>query len=345
MLSISEHLALVEPASPRTFKNLTIFPLFRSAPAKQDPGYLLLEDAIAQGLARITETGGGSIPELRLDNDADCPVLLLDGEELLGAKQDRALSLTVLAPSKRATVIPVSCVEPGRWRMAASEFRVSGDVMYSRARAARTMAVTASMRKSGTHGSDQSKVWDELAAKASRLGVESPTGAMAAMYEQQALLIEERSRAFAWTDGQTGVLCALGCCPLAMDLFDHPATMRRLFPKLVRSYALDALDAEGAGPGRADSSAVAELLRDAANATAFTQPAVGIGKNVRFLGKSASGSALWAGGRYVHICAFGTNGAPDGARFHTRMSRPTYRRGFCAGSRRGGLPWLKMRRR
>src|SRR5208282_3073679 len=159
-------------------------------------------------------------------------------------KQDRVLNLTVLAPAKRTTLIPVSCVEPGRWRMATPDFQVANHVMYSRGRAARCAQVTASMRASGTHGSDQAQVWDELAAKASRLGVESPTGAMAVMYERHALLIEEYVRAFAWTEGQTGVLCVIGRHPLALDLFDHSETMRRLFPKLVRSYALDALDAE-----------------------------------------------------------------------------------------------------
>jgi len=192
MLSISEELAHVEATGPSTFKDLSLFPLHHPNPTAPGPDYLLLEDAVAQGLARVTEAGGGgSVPEIRFENDAEMPVLLLDGEELLGAKQDRVLNLTILAPPKRATLIPVSCVEPGRWRMTTPEFRVAGDVMYSRGRAARCAQVTASMRTSGTHGSDQASVWDELAAKASRLCVDSPTGAMAAMYERHALLIEE----------------------------------------------------------------------------------------------------------------------------------------------------------
>jgi hypothetical protein len=42
---------------------------------------------------------------------------LLDGEELIGAKQNRALNLTILAPAKQVIVIPVSCVEAGRWHL------------------------------------------------------------------------------------------------------------------------------------------------------------------------------------------------------------------------------------
>ena len=313
---------------PKHLKNLSLFPLHHTVPAAPEPDYLLLEEAIAQGLARVTEGGGGgSVAELKLENDAEMPVLLLDGEELLGAKQDRVLNLTVLAPPKRTTLIPVSCVEPDRWRMAAPDFRVAGHLMYSRGRAARCVQVTPSMRASGTHGSDQARVWDELEAKASRLGVESPTGAMAVMYERHALLIEEYVRAFAWAEGQTGVLCAIGCHPLAFDLLDHPETMRRLFPKPVRSYALDALDDGQSATVPADATLASEMLKDASSAPAFTQPAIGLGKDVRFLGRGVSGSALWANGRYVHICAFAANGAADGAGLQTRMSRPTHRRG------------------
>jgi hypothetical protein len=330
MNTISEELTHVEATGPSTFKNLSLFPLYRPDLTASEPDYLLLEEAIAQGLARITEAGGGgSVPEIKFENDAEIPVLLLDGEELLGAKQDRVLNLTILAPPKRTTLIPVSCVEPGRWRMTSPEFRVAGDMMCSRVRAARCAQVSASMRTSGTHGSDQARMWDELAAKASRLGVDSPTGAMAAMYERHALLIDEYVRAFAGAEGQTGVLCAMGRHPLALDLFDHSITMRRLFPKLVRSYALDALDAGQCSKVPTDPRLVSEMLKDASRAPAFTQPAIGLGKDVRFLGRTVSGSALWANGRYVHICAFAASGAADGAGFQTRMSRPTHRRASC----------------
>jgi hypothetical protein len=328
MLQISDELTHVETAGPITFKNLSLFAIRRPDVTPSEPDYLLLEDAITQGLARITEAGaGGTVPEVKIENDADMPVLLLDGEELLGAMQDRVLNLTILAPPKRTTLIPVSCVEPGRWRMTAPQFRVAGDVMYSRGRAARCAQVTASMRASGTHGSDQARVWEELAAKASRLGVDSPTGAMAAMYERHALLIEEYVRAFAWTEGQAGVIGAIGCHPLAVDLFDHPDTMRRLFPKMVRSYALDALDAGQCAGAPADASLASEMLKDASSAPAFKQPAIGLGKDVRFLSRAVSGAALWVNWRYVHICVFAANGAADGAGFQTRMSRPTHRRG------------------
>ncbi|MFZ0592091.1 MAG: DUF6569 family protein [Bryobacteraceae bacterium] len=125
------HITIGRPAS---FQNLTLFPLLRSHnPETLD--YLLLEDAITRGISRITElTAGSSVRELRFQNDSDQPVLLLDGEELIGAKQNRVLNVTVLAPAKETIVIPVSCVEAGRWHTEAPEFKAAAHVMYSRAR-------------------------------------------------------------------------------------------------------------------------------------------------------------------------------------------------------------------
>jgi hypothetical protein len=83
---------------PQSAGELTVLPLLR--PGTAEPGYLTLGEALARGLTRVTEVSeGGSVPQLLFINDAMRPVLLLDGEELVGAKQNRVLNLTVLAPA------------------------------------------------------------------------------------------------------------------------------------------------------------------------------------------------------------------------------------------------------
>ena len=100
--------------APRTHSNLAVFPLWTAAPA--DRPYMTLDEALTSGKVRVTEVSQhGSVPDLCLVNDSDRPVLLLDGEELRGAKQDRVLNLTILAPAGKTIVVPVSCVESGRW--------------------------------------------------------------------------------------------------------------------------------------------------------------------------------------------------------------------------------------
>ena len=325
MIGLKEELDQLEIGAPRHFRNLTLFPLLRKA-VDVEPGYVLLEDAIQRQVARVTElNGGGSVPELRFENVGEQPVLLLDGEELIGANQNRVLNLTILAPAKQMLVIPVSCVEAGRWHMDTPEFKPAAHMMYSRARAARATHVTESMRTTGSRRSDQSAVWDELAVKAARVDVHSPTQAMSALYERHALQVEEFTRAFAWQDCQAGVAFAVCGQIVGLDLLDYPATMRRIFPKLVRSYAMDALDAPQSVAEPEHRAGLSAFFAALTNAPDFAEPAVGLGKDIRFTGEQACGAALWAENRYVHIYGFANNGLLGPRSFRTRMSRPSRR--------------------
>jgi ARG and Rhodanese-Phosphatase-superfamily-associated Protein domain len=127
--------------SPLVFRNLAVSPLVVSNPRADD--YSTLDEALTTGRVRITEVGeAGSVPELKLLNDTDHPILLLDGEELAGAKQNRICNLTILAPPRAETIIPVSCVEAGRWSWRSQAFSTSGNVHFagSRARKARDVS-------------------------------------------------------------------------------------------------------------------------------------------------------------------------------------------------------------
>ena len=94
------------PTSPFTFqlgdpvehRGIVITPLF---PAR-DPvaAYITLDEALPRGL-RLAETSeSGSVPELVVENPLAERVLLYDGEELLGAKQNRVLDVSVLVAAK-----------------------------------------------------------------------------------------------------------------------------------------------------------------------------------------------------------------------------------------------------
>src|SRR5262245_54870896 len=99
MTASAETLARVRVGEPINVRNLTIFPLFSEQ--KQTQSYLTLDEALAKGVAETTEISeAGSVPELRFRNRGDLPVLLLDGEELTGAKQNRVLNLSILVALK-----------------------------------------------------------------------------------------------------------------------------------------------------------------------------------------------------------------------------------------------------
>jgi len=68
-------------------------------------------------LIQITELDNeGSVHELKLSNLGKKTVLIIKGEELVGAKQNRIVNSSFLIAGKTKVVIPVSCVEQGRWK-------------------------------------------------------------------------------------------------------------------------------------------------------------------------------------------------------------------------------------
>jgi hypothetical protein len=333
MESLQERLSGLILNSPKNFQNLSVVSLAPTAPSKADLDYLLLDDGISQGTVRITElNASGSVPEVRVENLAAVPVLLVDGEELVGAKQNRVVNLTILVPARSTITIPVSCVEASRWHMASPDFQVAGHLMYAQGRAERFCQVSRSMRASGSHSSDQAAVWRNIEAKAHRLGTQSHTQAHSGLFERNAASVEGYVRAFNWQSGQTGAAFLIAGQLVGVDIFDHAEVMRRFFHKLVRSYALDALDSSAAISAtstQASEHAVANFLARIGQAQSFSNQATGLGKDIRFSGPGISGGALWALGRHIHVCAFARPGEDcETSSLWTRISRPSHRRLF-----------------
>jgi hypothetical protein len=123
--TLAETLASLEISEPVSHGLLHIFPLLGDARAEQDLS--LLEDALQAGTLHIEELHeGGSVPELRVVNEGIFPVLILEGDELLGAKQNRVVNSSVLVAAESELILPVSCVERGRWSYRSRAFTARG---------------------------------------------------------------------------------------------------------------------------------------------------------------------------------------------------------------------------
>jgi len=289
-------LALGEPA---VFKNLAVFPLV--AGAEVAAGYLTLAEALKGGHARVTEvSAGGVVPELLFDNSSPHGVLLLDGDELVGAKQNRVLNVTVLVGANQKVVIPVSCVERGRWHALSTEFRSEDRMMFARGRASKMSQVSRSLRERGTRHSDQGAVWDEVGAKAARLQASAPTGAMSDVYAHVGSDTRDFRAAFRAEQRQVGGVFAIGGRPAGLELFDAPGTLRSTLGRLVESYALDAIEL-GGRPRRADLEEAKDFLSRAASARTEVARAVGLGEELRLEAPGLVGEALVVDGRVVHL--------------------------------------------
>ena len=112
---------------------------------------------------RVTEVSeAGSVPFLQVANGADRPLLLLDGQELIGAKQNRILDTTVLVAAHTEVTIPVSCVEQGRWGYRGRQFRPGDASLYASLRARKASHVTQSVRAGRGRRADQGGVRTHL---------------------------------------------------------------------------------------------------------------------------------------------------------------------------------------
>jgi len=174
---------------------------------------------------------------------------------------------------------------------------------YAAGRARKAAQVSESLRTVGSRRSDQSEVWADISEKAVRMDAVSDTGAAAALYDTHRARLEDYLGAFSATDNQAGALFAINGEVVGLDLFDSPITLGSLLPKLVQSYALDAIDA-GDSESKPERASGEKLIEDAANATAEHFPAVGEGDDLRLRGERLSGGALVADEQIVHLCVF-----------------------------------------
>jgi hypothetical protein len=300
---IGASLAGLTLGEAQVFRNLALFPLLGDD--ESGPGYVLLDEALERQFVRVTEVSTqGSVPELALENSSPESVLLVDGDELVGAKQNRVLNLSILVAGGKRVIIPVSCVEQGRWQYRSPDFQAAKRALFARARARKAQSVSEAMRVLGQRRANQSQVWADVADKASACRVQSDTLAMSDIYVENAARLDDYVRAFRAVPEQRGAVLAVDGNVVGLELFDSAVAFSRYLEKLVRAYALDAIDtAEQDFPTPLDADARAFLDRVwATHAERF--PALGEGEDLRLTGQGIAGGALAASGRVVHLAAF-----------------------------------------
>ncbi len=228
----------------KEFKNLTVIPLFAETGPKS-PDYLTMEDAINSRLLIIGEKdSGGSVPELTAQNLADVPVLLLDGEEVIGAKQNRILNASILLSPNSITIIPVSCVEAHRWSYTTEKFGHSDAYLNYDIRREKHRDVGISLKVSQEYHADQGKVWSKISELHNDLSVQSSTGAMHDAYDQVSDRLKKYFDSFDFVEGQNGLFAFIDGKIAGFDILSKTEAFKKVFPKLIKSYAMDAVRAD-----------------------------------------------------------------------------------------------------
>ncbi|MGO9087034.1 MAG: ARPP-1 family domain-containing protein [Terriglobales bacterium] len=236
---------------------------------------------------------GAQVNRLVLVNNSKRPLLLLAGEIVTGGKQDRVIGKDRIVPPESDPVdLNVFCVEPGRWVATSEHFGGSG-VMYGSAGGVGsavggpvTMMAQPSVRAKAMADKDQNLVWDEVRkqqtaetvvvsgvapAAADQIAhtssyarvmenedVKKQVDAVARPIEvnYQSLIRQLRDR------NAVGVVVAVNGRIIWADVFASTDLLEKYWPKLVRSYASEAVvtRAKDVGVGISQAQAFLEDL-------------------------------------------------------------------------------------
>ena len=302
-------------------ENLLLFPLLSDTDAA--PSYLLLDEALEQHVLEVMEaTEGGIVNTILVRNTGEQAVLILDGEELVGAKQNRMVNATLLIPPQTKVEVPVSCVERGRWRYNAPQFEQSAVFGYASIRMQKSSQVSDNLKASMSFSADQGAIWEEIDRKHARMGSQSNTDALHDVYRDLGDELERLVEGLEPQPGQTGVSVFINNRFSCLDLFGHSETLRKVWPKLVRSYAMEALELKGQEPAKRKPDPN-RILKLACEAECHTYPSVGRGTDVRLRARGIIGAGLVDEATLLHLSLFSNRGEAP----RTRMAGPS-RRGF-----------------
>ena len=225
-------------------------------------------------------------------------------------------------------MIPVSCVEQGRWAHTSPRFDSEERLMAAHLRAMKSEQVHHSIRTSDDYYSDQAAIWREISRKARRMRAESPTMAMSEIYEKKRAALDGYINHFRLVEMQVGAVFMINGKVVGLDCFGKPETFSKVFRKLVESYALDAIDWQEQGrSGKALKSEVTKFLLAASAASVESRPSVGLGTDYRLESYNLTGFALAHEDQVLHFSVFARRNGHREERYSSRMQRFSRRRG------------------
>lgn len=273
------------------------------------PIYLVGNDLpeIAAGVSSglvLDELDEASVSELSANNPTDKAVLLVEGEHLLGGKQNRVVNATVLIAPRTALQIPVSCVERGRWGRRRRYSR-SAAFAAPRVRARTQVGIAESMAGDGSRRGNQGMVWADVDDMLHAAGVRSETAAAADFDKarrRDAVRFDtvEELASMGPLPGQCGMVAAHGEWIAAVELFGAPHLLAAHWGALIRSHLLQ-LSVENGAPS---ATRALWALRRFALAQAQTAPGVGLGVERRVHDGRMVGHALTLDEKLVHAGLF-----------------------------------------
>lgn len=281
----------IELLTPQSHENVAIIPL------KSEKNYtdlLTLKKGLELGLVEVKECETSTVNTLIVKNNSVTPLILIDGEEVVGGDQNRIVNATTIVAPRSQHKISVSCTERGRWRYK-SEFKSSTHIANYRTRREKMHAV-----RNGAPV--QSAVWSSIDSLEERHAFSSPTSAMSESYENAKVDLEEIMEAFKIVDGQNGVLIIVNGEIKGFELFLNSEIYKAFHEKILKSYLIDS---EVENTTFTINTDAAKLLIDSVMAGEFEEKSSsGLEKSYEFENEDGLGKAYMYDDALVHFSYF-----------------------------------------
>ena len=231
---------------PITYQGIVVFPVcivHGDFDAAED-GIISLREGLAAGWLSAEETG--RMERVRLRNKNGGAALILDGETLIGAAQNRMLNTSALLRSGASAEFASCCVEVHRWDTKSADrdekrtFETSS-FAYGALRRLKMQTAEKSLMKDRTAEVGQKAVWQNIVNRFTVTGATTRTLDMHELYEfwDPALKIYEQR--FYMGKGQRGMVTFIAGGGWFIDVFLNYDVLAKYVRPLVRSYAFDDL--------------------------------------------------------------------------------------------------------
>ncbi len=266
-----------------------------------------LADALKKNFIEIKEVSeSADVNNLYVLNKSDHYVFMMDGDILQGAKQNRVLNTSVLLAPKSKGIIPVSCVEQGRWSFVSDKFTHSDYSAPTMMRAKKSLKVRDSLRESNKHESDQGEVWEDVHGFAKSFNVNSKTSNLSDIYNEKQKSFDDLAERFTSDPMANGVAIFTRKKLLSIDIFNRKDLHTSYFPKLLKGAAFEAINLKSSDekPSKDEAYFKTISLLDKIDSLEFIiHKGVGVGDEKRYQSDLVSGFELNYEKNLIHLSA------------------------------------------
>lgn len=289
----------IELLESQKYENVEAIPIKSDFFGKKD--FLTLKKGYEMGLVEIKELENSTVNTVLCKNDSVAPLILIDGDEITGAMQNRIINDTLLIPAKSTINIPVSCTEHGRWhtRGEGAESRTFKPSLYSANHSTRSRKSRASYEERDY----QWEVWDSISEFESRSNFKSMTSALNDSYENLKDKQNDYLSKFHIEDGQNGVIFIVNGEVKGLELFYNHSIYKEYHEKLCRSYIIEAI-VEKKSVDNIDRLELMKVLENISQSEFKSKKSIGLGDNLKFSNDFGSGSGLVWEDELIHMTFF-----------------------------------------